>query len=286
MVPTAAFAFRAVLKGGIIGAGSILGGTALLGPASGATAAVLGGATRPVPKPSPTLLASFSPSNGSGVVPFGRHISYGSDPTRHINIAWQVASQVANPFVRIGPNPFELGEQIPAELKVVSTPWADITGVLDSVPPAVKAAAAPQEQYYAHVAAANLAPGTTYYYSVGHQGLDPTFADLSQGPIASFTTAPQWPGPFTFTAFGDQGTTYDAVSTTNLLLAQNPAFHLHAGDVHAEDGGDRSLDRQLRPESVGLVLRPGGEHGGVHPLDDLVGQPRNGALVLAQRLRR
>ena len=241
---------RAVLKGGIVGAGTMIGGTALFGPASSATAAVLGGATRPVPKPGPTLVSSFWPSNSSGVVPFGRHISYGADPTRQMNIAWQVASPVANPFIRIGPNPFELGEQIPADLKVVSTPWADITGAIDSVPPAATAAKATEEQYYAHVAAGSLAPGTTYYYSVGHQGLDPSFADLSQGPIASFTTAPLWPGPFTFTAFGDQGTTYDAVSTTNLLLAQNPAFHLHAGDVsYAEDGGDGLITDSYDPRA-------------------------------------
>jgi hypothetical protein len=45
--------------------------------------------------------------------------------------------------------------------------------------------------------------------------------------------------PFTFTAFGDQGVSYDAVGNTNLIRAQNPAFHLHAGDVsYAEDGGE------------------------------------------------
>jgi Calcineurin-like phosphoesterase/Purple acid Phosphatase, N-terminal domain len=240
---------RAVLKGGLVG-GSVLGGTALFGPASLATAGVPGAATGTVPKPSPTLLSSIWPSNSSGIVPFGRHISYGGDPCRHMNIAWQVASPVANPFVRIGTNPFDLGEQIPAALKVVSTPWADITGFLDSVTPAATAAKAPEEQYYAHVAADTLAPGTTYYYSVGHQGLDPSGFALAQGPVSSFTTAPLWPGPFTFTAFGDQGTTYDAVSTTNLLLAQNPAFHLHAGDVsYAEDGGDGLLTDSYDPRA-------------------------------------
>jgi hypothetical protein len=241
---------RAVLKGGIVGAGSVIGGAALFGPTASATAAVLGNSTRPAPRPSPTLLASIFPSNASGIVPFGRHISFGSDPSQHINIAWQVASPVANPFVRIGPNPFDLGEQIPAVLKVVSTPWADITGALDTVPLAATTAKAPDEQYYAHVAADWLAPGTTYYYTVGHQGLDPNSADLAQGQISSFTTAPPRPGPFTFTAFGDQGSTYDAVSTTNLLLAQSPAFHLHAGDVsYAEDGGDGLLTDSYDPRA-------------------------------------
>jgi hypothetical protein len=38
-------------------------------------------------------------------------------------------------------------------LKVVNTPYADITSFLDSVPPAASAAKAPEEQYYAHVSA-------------------------------------------------------------------------------------------------------------------------------------
>jgi hypothetical protein len=116
-----------------------------------------------------------------------------------------------------------------------------------SVPSTAKA---PEEQYYAHVAADMLAPGTTYYYSVGHQGLDPNSGDLAQRPISSFTTAPLRPGPFTFTAFGDQGTSCDAVSTTNLLLAQSPAFHLHAGDVsYAEDGGNGLLTDSYDPRA-------------------------------------
>jgi hypothetical protein len=228
---------RTVLKGGILGAGSVLGGAALLG--SPASAALAQSANRHSPSPSPELISTNIPPNASGIVPFGRHISYGADPTRQMNIAWQVASPVANPFVRIGTNPFELGEQIPAELKVVSTPWADITSFLDSVPLAATAAKAPEEQYYAHVAADWLSPGVTYYYSVGHQGLDPSIGNIAQTSIGSFTTAPGRAGPFTFTAFGDQGTTYDAVATTNLILAQSPAFHLHAGDIsYAENGGD------------------------------------------------
>ena len=232
---------RAILKGGLAGAGTVIGGAALLGPTAGAASAALR-PQRSSWSPSPVLVSSTTPSNGSGIVPFGRHISYGSDPTRHMNIAWQVANPVVNPFVRIGTNPFDLGEQIPAALKVVSTPWADITDFLDSVPPAATAAKATEEQYYAHVSADYLTPGVTYYYVVGHQGLDPSPGDLAQGQISSFTTAPRWPGPFTFTAFGDQGVSYDAVATSNLLLAQEPAFHLHAGDVsYAENGGDGLL---------------------------------------------
>jgi 3',5'-cyclic AMP phosphodiesterase CpdA len=66
----------------------------------------------------------------------------------------------------------------------------------------------------------------------------------------SFTTAPGQPGPFTFTAFGDQGVSYDAVATTNLILAQNPTFHLHAGDIsYAESGGDGLLTDVYDPRA-------------------------------------
>jgi hypothetical protein len=132
---------------------------------------------------------------------------------------------------------------------VLSTPWADITQFLDSVPPAASAAKAPEVQYYLHAAVSRLQPGTTYHYSVGHQGADwpGQPAGLASG---TFNTAPRWPEPFTFTAFGDQGVTYDAVGTTNLILAQNPAFHLHAGDVsYAENGGDGLITDPYDPRA-------------------------------------
>jgi hypothetical protein len=237
---------RAILKGGIAGAGTLVAGTTLLGRSAGASTL----ATPPRKVQSPTVYFTDTPTNGSGVVPFGRHISYGSDPTQQMNIAWQVAGPVANPFVRIGTNPFELGEQVPAVLKNVSTAWADITHFLDSVPPAASNAQAPEEQYYAHAALNRLQPGTTYYYVVGHQGLDSGFGASSLGTMASFTTAPSRATPFTFTAFGDQGITYDAVATSNLILAQSPAFHLHAGDIsYAESGGSGLLTDSYDPRA-------------------------------------
>src|ERR1700678_3295295 len=66
---------RAVLKGGVAGAGSLLVGGTLLGQAGQAAAATV---TRPAT--GPILLRSFTAANAPGVVPFGRHISYGLDP--------------------------------------------------------------------------------------------------------------------------------------------------------------------------------------------------------------
>jgi hypothetical protein len=224
---------RTVLKGGLATAGALLAGPTLLGAGAGAAAR-----TSSRTAAFPNIVTSANWPAGPTVVPFGRHISFGADPTSTMNIAWQVASPVNNPFVRIGTNPFDFGEPVQANLKNLSTPWSDITDFLDSVPPAQAAAQAPEEQYYAHASLEKLQPGTTYYYAVGHQGLD------SAGPApailtGSFTTAPRSAVPFAFTAFGDQGVSYDAVATTNLILAQGPVFHLHAGDIsYAEDGGD------------------------------------------------
>jgi hypothetical protein len=209
---------RSVLKGGAAATGALLAGPKLLGGDAGSALA----SSRKY-APINVLKSSRSIYNGSTIVPFGLHISYGAQPTSSMNIAWQVASPVSNPFVRIGTNPFDLGEAIQADLRNLSTPWADITDFLE-------------EQYYAHAAVQNLRPGTTYYYAVGHQGLDSWGPGV---PTGTFTTAPVGQVPFTFTAFGDQGVTYDAVGTTNLILAQGPAFHLHAGDIsYAENGGD------------------------------------------------
>jgi hypothetical protein len=95
-----------------------------------------------------------------------------------------------------------------------------------------------------HAKADRLLPGQTYYYSVGNQDSDPADAVA----VGSFTTAPDRAEPFTFTAFGDQGVTYDAVGTSTLIRAQNPAFHLHAGDCsYAESGGDGLITDPFDP---------------------------------------
>jgi hypothetical protein len=228
---------RALLRGGAIGAGAAIAGPALLaGPASAATTA----ATRRTP----ALVTRGDWAPGSYLPPFGKHIAYGADPTSQMSVAWQTAGPVTSPFIRVGDSPANLSHQIGAEVRALATPasvWNSSTAEpVDSVTPSL--ASATIEQYYVHAQLSGLRPGTTYYYSLGHDGWD--HGDVS----GHFTTAPRGRVPFTFTAFGDQGVTYDAVGNTNLIRAQNPAFHLHAGDVsYAEDGGSGLISDAYDP---------------------------------------
>ena len=208
---------RALLRGAA-GAGAALAGPALLaGQASAATV-----------RKSPALITRPDTPGGHALPPFGRHIAYGADPTAQIAVAWQVPASVTNPFIRVGLSPDDLSHRIAAEVRTVTT-QASVVSPVDSVAPSAPPVI---EQYYLHARVDGLWPGETYYYSVGHHGWD------VPGDVRGFTTAPRGRFPFTFTAFGDQGVSYDAVGTANLVRAQNPAFHLHAGDLaYAEDTG-------------------------------------------------
>lgn len=162
--------------------------------------------------------------------PFGRHLAFGADPATQMSAGWQVAAPVDKPFVRVGSSPRDPGERIAAEIRAITTSRSVISPRFP-VPPS---AAGTIEQYFVHAAVSGLRPGQTYYYSVGHDDWDRP--DLASA--GSFSTAPRGRQPFTFTAFGDQGVSYDAVGTATQVRAQSPAFHLHAGDIsYAESGG-------------------------------------------------
>ena len=230
---------RSMLKGGLVGAGALIAGPALGAASAGASTLP---SSRPGARRAPTVLLNRDRLPGTSVAPFGRHISYGQDPRRQMNITWQVNAPVTNPFVRVGRSPAELDLQVEAELVSLTTPFGDVTA-LDSVPlvPPTEV-----EQWYVHASLDWLTPGETYYYSVGHRGLEERSADGVQ--VNSFTLAPRDPGAFRFTAFGDQGVSYDAVSTSRVIAGQNPAFHLHAGDVsYAESGGSGLLTDSYDP---------------------------------------
>ncbi|GAA5180424.1 metallophosphoesterase [Rugosimonospora acidiphila] len=197
--------------------------------AAGAGVAAAAGLGTPAFAKTPDFWQQPSKMPGHLVVPFGRHLAYGANPRGEVSIGWQVPAVVAKPFVRYGDSPWNLGHKVPAEIRALHS---EVLGAI-----------APVDQYYVHATLRNLDPGKNYYYAVGHDGYDP--ADLTAfGRIDSFTTAPsrrRVADPFTFTAFGDQGVSYHALSNDGIIAAQNPAFHLHAGDIaYADSSGSGS----------------------------------------------
>ncbi|MBQ0865321.1 metallophosphoesterase family protein [Streptomyces sp. RK75] len=214
---------RGVLRGGGLmvagaagAAGLVVGSDAALDHGPGDPA---GAGGPPAPAPSKTAV------DGKLVAPFGRHLAFGTDPKTRMNVSWQVPFAVRRPYLRVGLKPWELDRKVPAEVRALRTPS------LGRRLPAV-------EQLYLHVGLDGLRPGTTYYYGVGHDGFDPTAAERL-GTVGSFTTAPADSAePFVFTAFGDQGVGPEALTGGQAVLGQNPAFHLHAGDIcYADDTG-------------------------------------------------
>ncbi|MFI9205437.1 purple acid phosphatase family protein [Streptomyces sp. NPDC053048] len=211
---------RGTLRAGAAAAGAVAG-TGTLG---GGTAAYARGRTKGPGTPDLVTSPATARVDGSLVAPFGRHLALGADPRTQMRVSWQVPFAVRRPFVRVGLKPWELSERIHAEERALHTP------ALTKRLPAV-------DQVYLHAALDNLRPGTTYYYGVGHEGFDP--ADARRlATIGTFATAPERPEPFVFTAFGDQGVSYHALANDQLILGQDPAFHLHAGDLcYADDSG-------------------------------------------------
>ncbi|MET9494873.1 metallophosphoesterase family protein [Streptomyces sp. NPDC006552] len=204
----------------LAGAAAAVGGAGLLGGGAAASAVQ---AAAPARGPAVRV-------DGSLVAPFGRHLAFGADPRTQMRVSWQVPLAVRRPFLRVGLKPWELSRRIEAEVRALHTP------ALTARLPAV-------EQLYLHVALDGLRPGTTYYYGVGHDGFDPASAERL-GTLGTFRTAPAAPETFVFTAFGDQGVSYDALANDQVILGQNPAFHLHAGDLCYADssGGGKKTD--------------------------------------------
>ncbi|MGW0706850.1 purple acid phosphatase family protein [Streptomyces sp. NPDC002643] len=196
---------RTLVTAGAVAAGGLLTGCGDSGTPGGSSS-------------SPRATASAtSKAPGSAVTPFGRHLAFGADPRTQMRISWQVPLAVKKPYVRVGTKPDELSQKIEAEVRNLHTPGVE--GVRLEL-----------DQYYVHAALDDLLPGTTYYYGVGHEGFDPASPER-RSTIESFRTAPANPASFVFTAFGDQGVGKAAAANDNVILRQNPAFHLHAGDI-------------------------------------------------------
>ncbi|MFD9119570.1 purple acid phosphatase family protein [Streptomyces bottropensis] len=209
------FSRRSMIRGGAVTLGAVAGGAFVPATAQAATPAAL---RTSVPT---RAAASAEHVDGSFVAPFGRHLAYGNDPRTEITVSWQVPLPVKKPFVRVGTHASHLSVKIDAEVRTLHTP----AGV---------GASGDHTQYYVHAELTHLKPGRTYFYGVGHDGFDPASPRFA-GTIGTFTTAPAGKEPFTFTAFGDEGVGYHGLANNSLLLGQNPAFHLHAGDIAYAD---------------------------------------------------
>ncbi|MEV0221722.1 metallophosphoesterase family protein [Streptomyces sp. NPDC050704] len=216
------FSRRTMIRGGAVTVGAVVGGAFL----PGATAQAAG----PAQGAGPAQAARAERIDGALVAPFGRHLAYGADPRTEMTVSWQVPAAVKKPYIRVGAHPWDLSRKIEAEVRTLFTP----AGV---------GASGDHTQYYLHAGLTRLRPGRTYYYGVGHDGFDPAAPHLA-GTLGTFTTAPAHAEPFTFTAFGDQGVSYHGLANDSLILAQNPAFHLHAGDIAYADpaGQGKSAD--------------------------------------------
>ncbi|MFJ9040216.1 purple acid phosphatase family protein [Streptomyces sp. NPDC102406] len=207
---------RLTRRRALVTAGAVAGGL-LTGCAPGGTQDAKGAAAS---------RASAAPvARRTAAPPFGRHLAFGADPKTQMRVSWQTPVAVRGPYLRLGTSPGDLSRRIEAELRDLHTPGVD--GVRLGL-----------DQFYAHAALDGLRPGTTYYYGVGHDGFDPA-SPAHRSTLSAFRTAPAHPAAFTFTAFGDQGVGAAAADCGRLVLRQDPAFHLHAGDLCYADGSGR-----------------------------------------------
>ncbi|MFE7530304.1 fibronectin type III domain-containing protein [Kitasatospora sp. NPDC057542] len=221
----ARFSRRRMLRAGAVTVGAVAVGGAL------------GNGTAFAAPAGPQLLTGGTTDgvDGSLVAPIGRHLQFGPEPDTQFRISWQVPAPVKKPFLRFGKTPWELSHKVQAEVRALHTP-------------ALTPNSQPVDQYYLHVALEDLHPDTTYYYGVGHEGFDPA-SQQQISTLHTFRTAPsrdhRWGKvyePFTFTAFGDQGVSSHAAGNDHIIKAQNPAFHLHAGDICYADPAGSGTD--------------------------------------------
>jgi hypothetical protein len=147
-------------------------------------------------------------------VPSQVRLAFGNDPSTSVRIMWQT-SGATETIAEYGETP-ALGQVAYGYLVSYSLQ----TGVLHEV------------------TLTGLRPGTLYYYRVG----DP---NAGFSPVYTFRTAPQRPTAFTFTAFGDDGTSAAARQNIQNVLMHNPVFHLHLGDLSYANGVQAIWDTYL-----------------------------------------
>lgn len=149
---------------------------------------------------------------------YGTHLTYGADPRTSMIVAFAVAGPFRAAAVRVrGADGAERTE--PAQ--VATVPGATAR--------------------YCRSTFTGLRPGTAYAYEVVLDGVVAVRSTLR--------TAPATPGPFRFTAFGDQSTGHNAKALLRRVGELAPMLHLVAGDICYADSSGAGRPSDLLDQS-------------------------------------
>ncbi|WP_224387870.1 metallophosphoesterase [Pseudonocardia sp. ICBG1293] len=185
----------------------------------------------------------------------GRHLAYGPDPARSMSFSGELtaAPPPGRLVVDVGTDS-GFGLTLPVQVRP-----------LESLVPQADGSLRGTRQWFAHARADALAPGSRYVYRFRVAGTGGTETTTATSTFR--TAAPRGSRHrFTFTAFADQGVgtggepnSYTPDDThrspmpsealTALVAAEQPAFHLLAGDICYAD-----------PSGAGKPVRNGAEH--------------------------
>jgi hypothetical protein len=194
--------------------------------------------------------------NGAAGAPLrlvGRHLSFGADPRTQMSITAELTGKPDGQVLLDLGTGTDYGHTVAAEIRHLASMVPQQDG-------SIRAA----EQFFVHAGTDGLSPGGLYHYRL-------RLPDGTTTPDASFTTAPApgERGPFSFTAFADQGVNTSAAAGFNddyykpddvrrapspaqamvgLIAARKPAFHLLAGDIcYADPSGNGQPARNNAP---------------------------------------
>ncbi len=165
----------------------------------------------------PLLL--LRPSLASAEEPLGpRRLSWGNDPTTSVGLSVSLPGGVQRSRLLIGAADGPLDRPLEMEMHGVG-------GV---------------GTRFGQVSVPGLTPGKAYRYAVELDG--------RRRGDGRFTTLARDPGVYSFTAFGDEGTSDTARAILRQIQAIKPAFHLVSGDLcYADSSGAGHPDDQVHP---------------------------------------
>jgi hypothetical protein len=217
------------------------------------TIVLLGLATWAVPGLLERTASRAAHASPLGNEPSQLRLSWSEDPRTTMTAMWQTAATTATSTAEYGLTE-KLGQQ--AAGRRVTYPYE--TGVLHEA------------------TIRGLRPGTGYFYRVGDPegGFSTTYR---------FRTAPAGVEGFTFTAFGDHGTTNLSRQNVERVVARPPAFHLILGDLSYANGKQTVWDdwfTLVEPLARGVPIMPTlGNHE-----NEKIGDERIGYVAYLARL--